>query len=85
MQEYFVFELFDLMGSFQDYMTLREVYLIICYTAANQSKQNLQFFYQFGNQVFEILSGGQQIIYAGKLKMLGSLLGVPEKRLDPAF
>jgi hypothetical protein len=36
--EYLIGEIFDLLGDFRDYLTMKEVYLILVYMAANESK-----------------------------------------------
>lgn len=40
-QEFIIGEIFDLLGDFRDFLTMKEVYLILVYMAANECKQQL--------------------------------------------
>ena len=83
--EYKIGEIFDLVGNLKEYISFKEVFLIILYTVACESRQQLQFFHSFGQCVFQILSGERLKIYGAKMRMFGKLIGVPEKRLEQSL
>ena len=74
--EYKIYDLFEIYGAQQNgKIGAKEIYLIICFTAAFESHQVLEFLYIFGKLLFNIVSGGILKVWGIRIKQFAKLIG----------
>jgi hypothetical protein len=80
--EHRVYDLFDLQIFGREKMGLKEVFLVVAYAAAVESRQVLEYIHLYGQLLFSIAAGGPgtEKITGARLKILAKCLGVPERK-----